>query len=59
MNNLKVVPSDSEIESEYDTACEAATGETKWPGMSYEQGVQDTLRWILGEDDLAPITGEE
>lgn len=31
------------------------SGSTKWPGMSYEQGVENALRWVLGEIDDNPM----
>lgn len=32
----------------------AAGGRSRWPGMNYEQGVSETLRWVLGETDDSP-----
>lgn len=26
-----------------------STGGTKYPGMTYEEGVEEALRWVLGE----------
>lgn len=34
---------------------EGAEGPTRWPGMSYEQGVDATLRWALGWTDEDPM----
>lgn len=28
---------------------------TKWPGMSYEDGVLAALRWVTGEEDENPF----
>lgn len=27
---------------------------TRFPGMSYEQGIIDTLAWLRGDTDIAP-----
>jgi hypothetical protein len=35
----------------------SAGGKSRWPAMNYEQGVYDTLRWVLGWTDESP-TGE-
>ncbi len=35
-----------------DIVCE---GDTKVAGMTYEEGVDNALRWALGESDDAPI----
>ena len=28
-----------------------ADGSTQWPGMTYEQGVENALRWVLEGSD--------
>lgn len=49
-----------EVGAEYDEAVEmAATGRNPYPGMSYAEGVKDTLAWVLGDSDQAPLTGDE
>lgn len=35
----------------------AIEGKSKWPGMSYEQGVEAALDWVLGERDESPMEG--
>lgn len=30
-------------------------GESKFPGMSYEEGVAATLAWVFGETDESPM----
>lgn len=45
-----------EVEAEYDKATGAvADGANPWPGMTYVQGVQDTLAWVLGDTADAPL----
>lgn len=33
----------------------AAGGASRWPAMTYEQGVDVALRWALGETDEDPM----
>lgn len=33
----------------------AIDGESQVPGMSYEEGVENALRWALGDSDDPPI----
>jgi hypothetical protein len=49
--------SESEIKHEHNRVDPeaAAGGPSMWPGMSYEQGVDNALRWVLGESDDAPM----
>lgn len=35
-----------------------AEGGSKVPGMSYEEGVDATIRWILGHEEDPPIESE-
>ena len=37
---------------------DAMSGSSKWPGMSYEEGVQAALDWVLG-DGPDPMSDEE
>ena len=30
-------------------------GESRWPRMTYEQGVAEALRWAIGETDDHPM----
>lgn len=45
-----------EIEAEWDKLDSeaAAGGRSHFPGMNYEQGVDDALRWVLGHTDESP-----
>jgi hypothetical protein len=31
------------------------SGQSAWPGQSYEQGVEAALRWVTGETNDAPM----
>lgn len=45
-----------EVEAEYDKATAVhADGLNPWPGMTYVQGVRDTLAWIMGDSEDAPL----
>ena len=34
------------------------TEASAYPGMSYEQGISEALRWVLGEQDEAPLADD-
>lgn len=52
------MPSDIEIRAELDLAEDQnMEGNSQWPGMTYEQGVAATLRWISGDSDERPMEG--
>ena len=47
---------EKEIEKQMDKASDIAMGgSSKVPGMTYEEGVEASLRWALGHVDDAPI----
>lgn len=31
---------------------------SRWPGMSYEQGVVATIDWLLGDEENSPMEDE-
>ena len=41
-----------EIDDYLRTVDDVAT--SKYPGMTYEQGIVEALRWVLGEQDEPP-----
>ena len=50
--------SDKEIEEVMNKCAEATErGRSKWPGMTYEQGVDAAINWLLdtGFDDIHPF----
>lgn len=48
--------SEEEIDEQLNRAAEAAdAGQSKWPGMTYEQGVDNALRWVTGQTDDLPM----
>ena len=50
-------PTEDEIEEQLNLALESvAEGRSRWPGMTYEQGVENTLRWLSGDADDGPMS---
>lgn len=54
-DNEKIVRSDEEIEETMAKAIDASHKKSQYPGMSYEKGVADALRWLLEEDENNPM----
>lgn len=53
---IKIERTVEQINAEIDRAAEAVgTGVSNVPGMSYEEGVDSALRWVLGDTDDAPM----
>jgi len=52
-------PTTNEIEDEmYRAADWTSAGMTAYSGMTYEQGVESALSWVLGHTDEKPIEEE-
>ena len=48
---LQMRPDENEINDVLNQCAEAADeGQSKYPGMSYEQGVEAGIRWMQGTD---------
>ena len=44
-----MTPTEEQIDEVINQCVESEeTGESRWPGMTYEQGVRDALEWIQG-----------
>ncbi|MFT4288188.1 hypothetical protein [Nocardioides sp.] len=52
-------PTDEQIGEQYDAAMDSAASGSKWPNMSYEQGVASALAWVTGDDDTPPMLDED
>jgi hypothetical protein len=51
-----LVRTQQEIEELLSDAVEAeCNGESQFPGMTYEQGVSETLRWLLDRSVPSPL----
>lgn len=51
-------PSDSQIEEQMHIATEAMDEGSNYPGMSFEEGVEAALMWVLGIIDTPPLEDE-
>lgn len=55
-HTYSVERSDEEVDKAMNAAGEQRDkGGSRWPGMSYEEGVLAALAWILGQDDANPM----
>jgi hypothetical protein len=53
---MDIVRTDEQIDEQINAACEQnEEGTTRWPGMTYEQGVDNALRWVTGQSDDVPM----
>ena len=50
----QIVRSEAEISDVLNAAVEGIDGGSKYPGMSYEQGIQDMYLWVTGQGDDEP-----
>jgi hypothetical protein len=50
-----IVRTDKEIDDVLNAAMGAENEGTKWPGMTYEQGVQAAIMWLLGDSSDNPM----
>lgn len=49
-------PNEDEMNEQINFTMESVEqGTTRWPGMTYEQGVDAALRWAMGESDEPPM----
>lgn len=56
---MHIKPSEAEINEVLNQVGEKIDeGGSRFPGMSFEQGVQDGIRWVLGETDDNPYPPE-
>ena len=44
-----------EIDDVLNKAADGIDNGSKWPGMSYEQGVDAAIRWLTGETEDNPM----
>ena len=55
-----VARSRAEIDDALNSCVEAeATGRSRYPGMSYEEGVRAGIEWALGLSEDPPFEGDE
>lgn len=51
---MNIVRSEEEIARLENWAAKGFDEGSHCPGMSYEQGIMDTLSWLCGDTDVAP-----
>lgn len=49
---------EDQINEQIDEASDGIDSGSRWPGMSYEQGVKAALDWVLGNEELAPMADD-
>jgi hypothetical protein len=56
-----VMRDEDEIRDQMNEAADHASSgkRSKWPGMSYEDGVLAALSWALGDEETPPMTEEQ
>lgn len=53
---MDITRTDEQIDEQINAASEQnEEGTTRWPGMTYEQGVDNALRWVTGQSDDVPM----
>ncbi len=59
MAKAKRQPREQQIRDEENEAgCDGAEDVNKFPAMTYAEGVSAALRWVLGDEDEKPYTGD-
>jgi hypothetical protein len=53
---IDLARTDDEVSEQMNLAIEGVDRGTRWPGMSYEQGVDAALSWVTGQTDDAPMS---
>jgi hypothetical protein len=56
--NKMTIRTDKELNDCEDWASQAEEDGSRYPGMTYEQGVLDTLHWMRGDADVGPHQDE-
>lgn len=57
-NSIQIMktPTQDEIDEVLNECSDyTAEGGSKFPGMTYEQGVEAGIRWVTGDDDSNPM----
>lgn len=58
MGAYEVVRSDEEVDAVLNIAsAQSERGGSAFPGMTYEQGVDEGIRWLTGQHDDVPLGG--
>lgn len=54
MLEYEIVRSNLEIDALIDK-CAQQSGSSRFPGMTYEQGIREALEWVTGETEDYPL----
>lgn len=53
---MEIVRTEKEINQLLNQCVEAEeTGISKFPGMTYEQGIKEAIEWLCGDSDCYPL----
>lgn len=55
MHSTKIVRSEEQIKKQMDKVHDAKMDGGIYPGMTYEQGIEAMLLWLIGECDELPM----
>ena len=53
---MEITKTQTEIDEQLNLAQEGIDEGSKYPGMSYEEGIQAMWDWLIGQIDDAPMT---
>lgn len=54
---MEIVRTEKEINQLLNECAEAEDmGTTKFPGMTYEQGIKEAIEWLSGDSNCYPLT---
>lgn len=55
---MKITPPEQAINDVLNACMEQADeGGSQWPGMTYEQGVEAGIKWVIGDTTANPMEG--
>lgn len=57
MSRRTIVRTDAEIDEQLNIAADGMNDGSKYPGMSYEDGIQAFAYWLFGDTDDKPFEG--
>lgn len=52
---MNVARSQDEVDEQLNRADDALDSGSRYPGMTYEEGVANGIRWLLGQDESPPM----
>lgn len=55
MSRCTIVRTDAEIDEQLNIAADGINDGSKYPGMSYEDGIQAFADWLFGDTDEKPF----